>query len=60
MKTLKNESTTYVDQIVSAIESCYTKNAEPTNAQLTELYSLIGKCICGASGDTACGTITAA
>ena len=46
MKTLKNESRTYVEQIVSAIESCYEKNAEPTNAQLTELYSLIGKCIC--------------
>ncbi|WP_101908651.1 DUF1016 N-terminal domain-containing protein [Marasmitruncus massiliensis] len=51
MKTLKNESATYVEQIVSAIESCYGKNAEPTNAQptnaqLTELYSLIGKCIC--------------
>ena len=46
MKTLKNESATYVEQIVSAIESCYEKNAEPTNAQLTELYSLIGKCIC--------------
>lgn len=46
MKTLKNESTTYVEQIVSAIESCYAKNAEPTNIQLTALYSFIGKCIC--------------
>lgn len=46
MKTLKNESTTYVDQIVSAIESCYTKNAEPTNIQFTALYSFIGECIC--------------
>ena len=46
MKTLKNESANYIEQIVSAIQSCYAQNAEPTNTQLTELYSLIGKCIC--------------
>jgi len=46
MKALKNESTSYVEQIVSAVQSCYVQNAEPTNIQLTALYSLIGKCIC--------------
>lgn len=46
MKALKNESTTYTEQIISAIQICYTQNTEPTNAQLTALYSLIGKCIC--------------
>jgi predicted nuclease of restriction endonuclease-like (RecB) superfamily len=46
MKTLKNESANYIEQIVSAIQSCYAQNAEPTNTQLTALYSLVGKCIC--------------
>lgn len=46
MKTLKNESTNYIEQIVSAIQNCYAQNAELTNTQLTALYSLIGKCIC--------------
>ena len=46
MKTLKNESANYIDQIVSFIQSCYAQNAEPTNTQLTALYSLVGKCIC--------------
>lgn len=46
MKTLKNESMSYIEQIVSSIQSCYAQNKEPTNTQLTALYSLIGKCIC--------------
>lgn len=46
MKALKHESATYVEQIVSAIRSCYAQDTEPTNAQLTALYSIIGKFIC--------------
>ena len=46
MKALKNESTAYIEQIVSAVQSCYAQNAEPTNIQLTVLYTSIGKCIC--------------
>jgi hypothetical protein len=46
MKALKNESTAYMEQIVSAVQSCYAQKSEPTNAQLTVLYSSIGKCIC--------------
>lgn len=46
MRTLKNESANYIEQIVSAIQSCYAQSAEPTNTQLTALYSLVGKCIC--------------
>ena len=46
MKALKNESTAYMEQIVSAVQSCYVQNSEPTNAQLTVLYSSIGKFIC--------------
>lgn len=37
MKSLKNESASYMEQIVSAVPSCYTQNVEPTNAQLAEL-----------------------
>lgn len=46
MKALKNESTTYIEQIASAVQSCYAQNTEPGNAQLTALYSTIGQCIC--------------
>lgn len=46
MKLLKNDSTIFVEQIMKKINSCYT-GSNPSNSQLTELYSLIGKNICG-------------
>lgn len=46
MKALKNESTAYVKQIESAVTDCYSKSAEPSNAELMRLYSFIGRCIC--------------
>lgn len=45
MKLLKNDSTIFVEQIMKKINSCYT-DSNPSNAQLMELYSLIGKNIC--------------
>lgn len=45
MKLLKNDSTIFVEQITKKINSCYT-DSNPSNAQLMELYSLIGKNIC--------------
>jgi len=45
MKALKNESTIYVDQILKEINNCYANNT-PTNDQLMELYSFIGKNVC--------------
>lgn len=46
MKLLKNDSTIFVEQITKKINGCYT-DSNPSNAQLMELYSLIGKNICG-------------
>lgn len=45
MKLLKNDSTIFLEQIIKKINSCYT-DSNPSNAQLMELYSLIGKNIC--------------
>ena len=45
MKLLKNDSTIFVEQIMKKINSCYT-DSNPSNAQLMELYSFIGKNIC--------------
>src|SRR5574344_2386072 len=45
MKLLKNDSIIFVEQIMKKINSCYT-DSNPSNAQLMELYSLIGKNIC--------------
>ncbi len=45
MKLLKNDSTIFVEQITKKINGCYT-DSNPSNAQLMELYSLIGKNIC--------------
>lgn len=45
MKLLKNDSTIFVEQITKKINICY-KDSNPSNAQLMELYSLIGKNIC--------------
>lgn len=45
MKLFKNDSTIFVEQIMKKINSCYT-DSNPSNAQLMELYSLIGKNIC--------------
>lgn len=47
MKTLKNESVLFTSRITGAISDCYSGSPEPTDAQLMELYTLIGKCICG-------------
>lgn len=46
MKALKNDSSLYVEQIVSAITACYENNDKPSNRSLMELYTLIGRCIC--------------
>lgn len=45
MKALKNESTIFVSQIVDRINICY-ENSNPTNMELMDLYSFIGKSIC--------------
>lgn len=45
MKLLKNDSTIFLEQIIKKINSCHT-DSNPSNAQLMELYSLIGKNIC--------------
>lgn len=45
MKLLKNDSAIFVEQIIKKINSCYT-DSDPSNSQLMELYSLIGKNIC--------------
>lgn len=45
MKLLKNNSAIFVEQIINKINGCY-KDSNPSNAQLMELYSLIGKNIC--------------
>lgn len=45
MKLLKNDSTIFVEQIIKKINSCHT-DSNSSNAQLMELYSLIGKNIC--------------
>lgn len=45
MKLLKNDSTIFEEQIIKKINSYYT-DSNPSNAQLMELYSLIGKNIC--------------
>lgn len=46
MKALKNESSIYMDRIITDITNCYKDNAEPGNAELMELYGFIGRCIC--------------
>lgn len=46
MKALKNDSSLYVEQIVSAITACYENNDKPSNQSLMELYTLVGRCIC--------------
>jgi predicted nuclease of restriction endonuclease-like (RecB) superfamily len=46
MKALKNDSSLYVEQIVSAITACYENNDKPSNRSLMELYTLIGRFIC--------------
>ena len=46
MKALKNDSTIYLKTITDAIADCYGKTAEPSNAELMALYTLIGKNIC--------------
>ncbi|MEG1461434.1 MAG: DUF1016 N-terminal domain-containing protein, partial [Oscillospiraceae bacterium] len=46
MKALKNDSTIYTEQILSAIRDCYAKSAEPCNAKLLALYNFVGQCIC--------------
>lgn len=46
MKALKNNSIVYVEQIEQAVADCYAKNAEPSNAELMWLYSVVGRCIC--------------
>lgn len=45
MKALKNDCTIYVGQILKEINNCYSDNT-PTNNQLMDLYSFIGKYIC--------------
>lgn len=45
MKLLKNDSAIFVEQIIKKINSCYT-DSDPSNSQLMELYSWIGKNIC--------------
>lgn len=45
MKALKNDSSLYLEQIVSAITACYESNDKPSNRSLMELYTLIGRCI---------------
>lgn len=45
MKALENESTIFVSQIVDRINICY-ENSNPTNMELMDLYSFIGKSIC--------------
>ncbi|MDK2965799.1 DUF1016 N-terminal domain-containing protein [Lacrimispora sp.] len=47
MKALKNESSLYMEQIVSAITACCGSNDKPSNRSLMELYTMIGRCICG-------------
>ncbi len=46
MKALKNDSTIYTEQIVSAVTECYSKNPEPSNRELMKLYAFIGQNIC--------------
>lgn len=46
MKALKNDSTLYMEQIVSAIADCCESNDKPSNRSLMELYTFIGRCIC--------------
>lgn len=46
MKALKDDSTIYTEQIVSAIAECYSKSAEPSNNDLMKLYAFIGQNIC--------------
>lgn len=46
MKALKNNSIVYVEWIEQAVADCYAKNAEPSNAELMRLYSVVGRCIC--------------
>lgn len=45
MKALKKDCTIYVEQILKSVNSCYADNT-PSNTQLMELYSFIGKNIC--------------
>lgn len=46
MKALRNNSSIYTKQIISAITVCYSKNAEPSNGDLMKLYAFIGQNIC--------------
>ena len=46
MKSLKNDSPLYMEQIASAIIACYESYDKPSNQSLMELYTLIGRCIC--------------
>jgi predicted nuclease of restriction endonuclease-like (RecB) superfamily len=52
MKTLKNDSAVYVEQIEHTISECYVKIKAPSNAELMELYRFVGQCIC-AQGEKA-------
>lgn len=52
MKVLKNESSNYMHQIVSAIHACYAETDAPSDRALMQLYVLIGEQIC-AQGEKA-------
>ncbi len=52
MKALKNDYTKYVNEIRTAIESCYANKCEPSNTELMRLYTFIGGSIC-AQGEKA-------
>lgn len=46
MKALRKDSTIYTGQIIAAIADCCNGSAEQSNAELMELYTLIGQLIC--------------
>ena len=52
MKTLKNESRIYMEQIVSAAQICYAETDAPTDRALMQLYTVMGAQIC-AQGEKA-------
>ena len=52
MKTLKNESSIYREQIISAVQLCYAETDAPTDRALMQLYTVIGERIC-AQGEKA-------
>lgn len=45
MKALKNDSASFVADIIAAVQNCYA-TGEPFNTELTKLYHAIGKNIC--------------